>query len=608
MSDAKDYSNVTERDLLEMDWMYQRIYDIKDPLEQAQELSRLAAHGRTVKVTNVKSLYQAYTRSRQSISTSNTRYTDWDGQDHELETSWTCDHTGIHKNNGEYEEYACTHPLTISKRIYNIDSGMERIELQYKAGVKWRKVIVDKSTIASNNKIVELSNFGISVTSDNAKSMVAYLQELEAINYLTIPTIEATSRLGWVTDHDFMPYSQGVMFDGDASLSRLFKSVRQEGDETAWTKAINELRGKDTAVKIIMAASTLSPMMRQLNILPAFAHLWTSESSTGKTVILMAAASVWGDPEFGQYLQSFNSTTVALERTAETLNSLPLVMDELQLSRDYHGQTKFDVYKLAQGLGKGRGTKTGGIERTATWCNTIITSGETPIVKEADGQGAYARVLEIKLDKVVVDLETGQRIVRIIKENYGWAGLLLVAAIRMTPHDELQARYDEIRKELTTDTDIQDKQAMFGAGLILADQIADQFIYMTGKPLTVADLRPYLLTRDQTSVETRALDHLRDWIASNQHAFTTDAVERYGFVSEGTTYIIRTVFNKTMEEGGFNAKSVLASFATAGLIEVSQETDGLRTDVRKRMDGKLARFIALKPDTDDEEVLYAEYL
>lgn len=99
----------------------------------------------------------------------------------------------------------------------------------------------------------------------------------------------------------------------------------------------------------------------------------------------MLAASVWGDPAIGEYIQTFNGTVVGHEKTAAFLNNLPLILDELQLSRDGRGNLNFDVYKLAQGVGRTRGNRNGGVDMTPRWSNCIITSGESPIVDQQCG-------------------------------------------------------------------------------------------------------------------------------------------------------------------------------------------------------------------------------
>lgn len=77
----------------------------------------------------------------------------------------------------------------------------------------------------------------------------------------------------------------------------------------------------------------------------------------------MLAASVWGNPMIGKYIKTFNATEVGHEKTAAFLNSLPMLIDELQLARDARGKIQFNVYALAQGVGRTRGTKSGGLTR-----------------------------------------------------------------------------------------------------------------------------------------------------------------------------------------------------------------------------------------------------
>ena len=85
-----------------------------------------------------------------------------------------------------------------------------------------------------------------------------------------------------------------------------------------------------TTARVILAASFASPLLEVLGALPFFVHLWGVDSGTGKTVALMLAASVWGDPAVGAYIKTFDATVVGHEKTAAFLNHLPLCLDELQ--------------------------------------------------------------------------------------------------------------------------------------------------------------------------------------------------------------------------------------------------------------------------------------
>ena len=324
----------------------------------------------------------------------------------------------------------------------------------------------------------------------------------------------------------------------------------------------------------------------------------------------MFAASVWGDPSLGAYTQSFNATTVSMERTAEFFNSMPLVLDELQLAKDTHGNMRFDVYKLAQGLGKGRGTKTGGVDKTPTWNLCIITSGETPITSMTDGAGAFARVIEIELERVMIDAEAGNRIISAIKLNHGHAGRKFIEIIGRIGTAKLKEMYSEKLQKVLEQPDVQEKQAMAAAVLLLADEIASEYIFQDDSGLTLQELQPYLLSKTQTSVSERAYELIIEWVASNANRFESNTSYtgrpensgvQFGTIDGDMVYIINSQFNELMFENGFNPRSVLSSFRKKGLIETSSEKNKVRNSVKKSINKTQIWCVGLKINIDENQ-------
>ena len=270
----------------------------------------------------------------------------------------------------------------------NIDTFEEKVNLAFYKSKRWRNIIVSKEITAVASKITNLAARGIAVTSENAKALVKYLCDIENMNLDIIPEHESVGRLGYVDEGRFSPYVDGLIFDGDAAYSNIFRAIKEsKGNFEEWLKVAKKCRRESLVARIIISASFASVLVRFVGALPFFVHLWSCESGTGKTVALMVAASVWGNPEPGTYIQSFNSTSVGHEKMAAFLNNIPMCIDELQLSKDHHGNSRFDVYQLAQGVGRTRGNKTGGVDRTPTWSNCILTTGETPIVRDGAGAG-----------------------------------------------------------------------------------------------------------------------------------------------------------------------------------------------------------------------------
>ena len=322
---------------------------------------------------------------------------------------WECWDTGIFRTNSNgFREYACSHAIMPIERLVNIDTGEVSCKFAFKRSKHkdWKTVVAAMKTISSSRTIVDyLAAKDISVTSSTASALVDYLNDICNRNIDIIPETKSISRMGYISGEGFMPYVDGVAFDGDASFRGLFDSINQKGTITEWGNAMTEIRKGSVEARIVLAASFAAPVLSVVGSLPFFVHLWGG-TGTGKTIALMAAASVWGNPALGSYVQTFNATGVSQERMAAFLNHLPFCIDELQLTKDSRGKSNFDVYQLAQGVGRARGRRDGGIDAAPTWRCCFLTTGESPIVSGSAGAGAVNRVIDIECSaekKIVED-------------------------------------------------------------------------------------------------------------------------------------------------------------------------------------------------------------
>lgn len=161
---------------------------------------------------------------------------------------------------------------------------------------------------------------GIEVNENNAKELIIYISELLAINTEVIPCNKAITHLGW-TEDGFVPFIQDYKFDGDRSFESIFKDVKESGDVEIWLNTLRDLR-KNEVVHFMIAASFASVLIERLHINPFIVHLW-GKSGTGKTVALIIAMSIWGNPAVGHLVKNLNSTSVGLERLSAFLNNIP---------------------------------------------------------------------------------------------------------------------------------------------------------------------------------------------------------------------------------------------------------------------------------------------
>lgn len=154
---------------------------------------------------------------------------------------------------------------------------------------------------------------------------------------------------------------------------------------------------------MMMAASFASVLLEPLKVLPFVLHLWGT-TGTGKTVALMVAMSIWGNPKMGGLVKTMNMTKNAIMRNAAFLCSIPFAGDELQTIKD-KWQGNFDqlIYQITEGVDRGRARAYGGVEDTKTWKNSFIFTGEEPITKVNSGGGSKNRVIEIAIDGLLIE-------------------------------------------------------------------------------------------------------------------------------------------------------------------------------------------------------------
>lgn len=587
---------------------YEALYAYhKEPFTHAAKMEELAAYSVSKGFKGFKTMYKKYVESLKAQS--GTIYidnvTNFTNQPLELNAGdWEADDSGIFKKNGYNDEVACPHPIMPVERLVNIDTGEEKLQLAFRKGTIWRKLIFSKTVLASSNKVTELAGSGIAVTSQNAKAFIQYISDMENLNYDLIPEKKSIGRFGYIPDEGFSPFVNGLIFDGDANFKAMFQTVRSRGSETKWLETAAEVREMSTTAKIILAASFASVLLEPLNCLPFFVHLWGVDSGTGKTVALMVAASVWGDPAVGAYVKTFDGTVVGMEKTAAFLNNLPFCLDELQLAKDSKGRTTFDVYKLAQGVGRTRSNRAGGVDLTPTWRNCILTTGESPLTGTASGAGAVNRVIDIECKSAQAVIKDGMRISGAVKRNYGFAGRKFVERLYQPGViDQVSERYRELFRILS-DRDTTEKQAMAAAAIILADELACQWIFSGQQPLTIEQVSEFLASKAAVSAGDRGYKYLCDWVTQNSNKLCGRSenpnIEVLGALEDGRAYIIRSVFERILQDAGYSTAAMISYLKQENLIE----TRGRANTRGKRINGIPTECFCLRlpaVDLDDEE-------
>ena len=565
--------------------------------KQEQVLSMMKDYARTLKIMNFATLFKQYVKSmNEQNGIADENYTEFEGFDTQLKCGeWTCNDFGITTiDKFGYRVTACSHPIVPVERYVNVDTNIEKLKIAYKKGASWRYITVDKECLASTNKILSLANYGVAVNSESAKFLVKYLTDIETLNYNEIPEFNSVERLGWIKTHGFSPYVENLVFDGDQSYKALFETIRAEGDFDEWKDLCKKIRKEgDDSARIMLAASFASPLIEPCNALPFFVHLWGG-SENGKSVSLVLAASVWGNPLIGEYIRTFNATDVSQELTAAFYNSMPYCMDELQIKKDVRD---FDgmIYKLAEGAGKSRGRKSGGVQKVPKWRNCILSTGEFPLLNERTGGGAVNRVIQIDCANRKV-FENPRDIFVILSRNYGFAGKMFVEWLQEPENMErVLKKQDEIYEELRS-TESTEKQALSASLILTADYFATEIIFKDGANLKAEDIIPYLMTHKEINQNARCLNFIYDFVSINSNHFNVNSFgdytgEVWGTDSDNMIYIIKTKFDAFLQNEGYNSTAFLAWAKTKGIITIDPRG---KTCVSRKINGKCVRCVALK--------------
>lgn len=522
-----------------------------------QMFNVLAENAESVGFKGFARMFKAYAEAQAEKGIVIDNSTQFEGQELELKAGeWLADDFGVtRRNERNGEDIACVHPILPVERLINIDTGVEKLKIAFKKGYVWQSEIYDRKTLASATNILDISNNGVAVTSENSRHLVRYIHDIENLNYDRIPIRKSVGRLGWTNSDGFSPYVEGLIFDGANNFKVMYEAVSTEGSLEEWLKIAKDVRRSDSPSKIMLAASFASALLKVLGKLNFMVHLWGG-SEVGKTVSLMLASSVWADPGEEGYIQTFNGTMVGIELLGGFVNSMPLILDEFQLVKD---KKSFEtiVYMLCEGVGRIRGKKTGGLQDMQTWKNCTLTSGEYPITNSASGAGALNRVIEIECkDKLFAD---APHVADVIRKNYGHAGKFFIMlldneAAKAEANQLYKQFYDAIGSEST------EKQTMAAAAILTADALATKWIFGDGNALKVGEVEKYLRTKESIDINIRAYDYFRDMIASNHYKFIEggrDPIsECWGSISGGKINIIQSIFEKICYEGNYDPKAL----------------------------------------------------
>jgi len=281
------------------------------------------------------------------------------------------------------------HDFYVVKRLHDPEEGeclMMRLHLP-KDGV--REFIMPLRDVISKDKFMgKIAEHGVAVIGKKQEAMMHYttrwVEELQATGKAEI----ARKQFGWLSDdsafilgekeirHDAIEYSP----PSSATLP-LVPAFGTRGDFHVWKDVINHYRHEGMELRAFgLFMGWGGPLMKYVagGALNGFLlNLVSKEGGTGKSTVLQAINSVYGNPE--ALLMNYKDTHNFRLQRFGILQNLTATIDELTNMKP---EMMSDlVYDITSGKGKGRMSSKANVERinTTTWQLPAVTSSNKVI-------------------------------------------------------------------------------------------------------------------------------------------------------------------------------------------------------------------------------------
>lgn len=600
MINGKDIEELTEEELIDNS-VFEFIFSTDNDFIREDFIIKLQLRAKKLKMTkpfnNKLKLYkEMYVKSQKGREGIETNFKECPYPKLKC-GKWIADDAGIYKKEFNNNMQSITIkaspiPITIVERLINIDTNTEKVKIAFFKDGKWQEIIVEKNTISTKPKILQLANRGIEVNEDNAKNLITYLADLLELN--NIPVKKGVSHLGWIND-EFIPYSEKYNLDVDAEFKQKLDSVKSNGDYDKWKEYIKSLRTKSVTLRFIIASSFAGILTKIFNINTFIVHLW-GKSGSGKTVAEMIGASIWGKPD-SNFISNLSNTTIANERLCNFYRNMPIFLDELQIAKTRYKNFDELIYILTEGKGKERGNVDNGLKELTEWQTIIMMTGEEPITRDTSKEGIKNRAIEIEDNNEII--ENGNEVVNFILNNYGYAGQEFIKLIR--DREQLKKRYNAFAEELNKSIKYK-KQINAFSVIMTADYIVSKNIFQD-KPLTIEEISKYF--RKDTDETERIYNLILEWFYQNINKFnnTSNIGEVWGKYDNNneeisTIYIISKVLKDFLNENNIDFNGIKKKMLEKEYIERNRQREFTHSVT---INGTKIRCIKInvKPDKTD---------
>lgn len=336
-----------------------------------------------------------------------------------------------------------------------------------------------------------LLDMGAEPDPDAKSSLLRYIQKQHPKR-----EVLAATKLGWhgggylMPDRYFAPANDeidAVLQDGALHASGLFE---RRGVLAAWTDSVAAYAPGNPLLTLTLSTAFAAPLRHRVpGVLNGGFHI-SGETSTGKTTVINAAASAWGNPEKGKQVGTWRATGNGLEASASMMNDNLMVLDEIGELSDPTELGNI-IYFLGSGCGKGRMQKTTQARQRATFRLLFLSNGEMDkrsvleAAKTKAQAGMDVRMVELAASRTygafddLHGLSSGAALSNAINDAcgklFGVAGPAFLQNLIADTDLDADARHREIVRSFDAEPGAQGRVASLFALVALGGELATQY-------------------------------------------------------------------------------------------------------------------------------------
>ncbi len=324
-----------------------------------------------------------------------------------------------------------------------------------------------------------LASYGVAVVPQKMEKIVAYV--INWVDFLerAKKSDKSHTQMGWTNSDTFVLGEREITpvehkySPPSAHTMRIVSAIGQKGTLENWERVANMYAkpGMEIQAFALMLGFGV-PLFKFTNLKGAVLNMISKDSGTGKSTVLAAINSIYGNPD--KLMGIWSDTANHLVHNLGVMNNLPACTDEVTT---WEGKRVSEyAFAVSQGRGKHRMQQSVNMERVneTSWQLVSICSSNTSMYDKmaetkVSFEGEKYRIFEtIVPSTTVIGKEEADRTFHLFSENYGHAGALFIDFV-VKNREAVIEKLMEVRRTFDAAVNMQGKErywsAMIACGL-----------------------------------------------------------------------------------------------------------------------------------------------